>query len=87
MMKTDGGPAYPCDCDCGNGKAGCAECGFGKVSGLSKLEVFAMAVMSNLRLSNPIHIDKDLPGDVVKLCFDVAEAMLAESERRKADGG
>jgi hypothetical protein len=81
-MTTDGGPAYPGDCVCNNGRAGCANCGFGKVAGLSKLDRFAMAAMQAF-----VGRTDGAWTDAPRYAFRVAEAMLAESERRKADGG
>lgn len=77
---SNGGPAFPCEID---EKYYCMGNKTRKVSvtGLTKLEWFAgMALIATYMngFSGPSDPER------AEVCFDMAEAMLAESERRNA---
>lgn len=86
MGKTvkcpDGGPAYPHTNWVENPTNG-KRIVKGVHPGLSKLEVFAKAFVSKADHATINGEYTKTPKEVARWCFDMAEAMLAESERRR----
>ena len=76
--EKNGGPAFP-----RTQYANTSELHFtGLVGGISKLDYFAAAALRGWMSSNDMRVHKDNIPSLVTDCYDLAEAMLAESERR-----
>lgn len=78
MKIEDGGPAFPI-----SGNASDEDLN-NRHLGMSKREVYAKAAMHGL-LSNPEGASDVSPESWAKYAFDLADAMLAESRRERAE--
>lgn len=81
---SNGGPAFPCEID---EKYYCMGNKTRKVSvtGLTKLDYFAAKAMQSV-IATPEEFKVSGANQIARMAYEMAEAMLKESERRNAQG-